>query len=156
MLTVAAIRERLADQIEAALASDPAGAWTRARTATPATFPVSSPEARDVLHHVFLVWPDSTAADPRDRQPIGRGVVSTHTLTVRWAHRLRADGADADIGEALESEALLLDALAGTPQNPGLRPSVVSIDRATTPDGLAFVGTVTLTVRSQPANPRLT
>jgi hypothetical protein len=108
----------------------------------------SQRDSRQIEHHAFAVGlPSSPPIDGRQRS--GGALVCRTSVGIRWAHALRADNASADYDAALVAEAQLVAAIGAqqipagtaTPNRPfNLR--IVSIDRTTTPDGLAFLGDV--------------
>ena len=140
MLTVRSVRDRISAQISGALGPD---GWSESGF-PPDLFPYDS---RALAHLAFVVGVPSTTPAQLDRQSARGGTtkatLATTLVTVRWAHRLRADGVPQDYGDALDAEARLIACVLEVDTDPHLSVRLLRVPTRSTPaDGTAFVGTV--------------
>jgi len=154
VLTPAAIHQGVTTAILGTLgpSADPAPAAPWRTSRHPWDVFAVQRDSRQIEHHGFAVGlPTSRPVELRQR--VGGGLAVETLVSVRWAHRLRADAASTDYDAALLAEAALMAVLAlalhaggaATPtQSFNLR--ITDITRTTTGDGLALLGEVVSTV----------
>ena len=104
-------------------------------------------DGREVEHLVFQVGlPEGDWSHGPDRQRAAVGTLTATTVSVRWSHRLRAGGFNADYASALVAEATLVAALKGLSADPQLSVRFSRARRRVLDDELAFIGEVNMTI----------
>lgn len=96
-----------------------------------------------VMHHCFTVAVPESRVHSRDgRQRVSEGLLVESTVTVQWAHRLRADAQADDYDAALDAEQDVVAACRGISNAHVL---ISSMTRRAALEGWVL-GTITLTV----------
>lgn len=140
-LSLSALRSRIAAAIVETLGAD---GW-RQSSMVYDLFP--GQDSRQVAHLAFAVGVPGTVPTAGDRQNSRGGATTKATLattvvSVRWTHRLRADGPQiSDYDDALDAEQILLNTIMSTDTNPDLAIKLGRIPiRTAAGDGTTFLG----------------
>ena len=97
-------------------------------------------DSRTIAHHSFAVGMPVGDGTIAARQHAGVGNLTREDLSIRWAHRLRADAMSADYQAALAAEVLLVAALKSI-DTLAIRVGTRH-ERIVTPDERTFIGEV--------------
>lgn len=108
-ISVATVRSRIAAALSALTG------WTESRY-PPSMFRMATGGGAGQIHHTFSVEPAGTAPAPAmagQRQRLSEGVRTDTSISVHFAHRLRADAATADYDSAWDAIELVLVTVMG-------------------------------------------
>ena len=108
-ISVATVRARIASAISVL------AGWTESRY-PPSMFRMATGGGAGQIHHTFSVEPQGTTPDPAmagQRQRLSEGVRTSTSITVHFAHRLRADAATADYDSAWDAVELIVKTVMG-------------------------------------------